>query len=175
MWSKYDYILPDIFDPENNFFTIAVMGNNSYWVHLSTIIASKYELTFDASLLGQLEEDTQYTIEIKLEDTTNAFTIYYINVNVLRYSTPYFEFIPDLDVKNIVYKSIAIPIGIMFNAINNELKIQAEEWNTHSLLSWINSTLDSNKTIINANVGSLENGDYWIILTAQFIWKDVVK
>ena len=32
MWSKYIYKLPNVFDPENDLFSINIIGNNSYWV-----------------------------------------------------------------------------------------------------------------------------------------------
>ena len=175
MWSKYIYKLPNVSDPENDQFSINVIGNNSYWVTFATPNSSKYDISIDTSLLGLLEEDTKYTIEIKLEDTTGAFIIYYWNITVLHYSIPQFDLIPNVDIMNLKNENIYYRINTYFNIFQSDYKIHAEECNTENIIPWITNNPTSNNTSMIANALKSNVGDYWVKFVVQFTWKDIIK
>ena len=172
MWSKYIYKLPNVSDPENDPFSINVIGNNSYWVTFAAPNSSKYDISIDTSLLGLLEEDTKYTIEIKLEDTTGSYIIYYWNITVLHYSIPYFNLIPNVDITNFKNENIYYRINTYFNIFESDYKIHAEEWDTKIIIPWITNNPTSNNTSMITNVSKTNIGDYWVKLVVQFTWKD---
>ena len=175
MWSKYIYRLPNVYDPENDPFSINVIGDNLYWVTFATPNSSKYDISIDTSLLGLLEEDTIYTIEIKLEDATGAFIIYYWNITVLHYSIPYFDLIPNVDIRNFKNENIYYRISTYFDIFQNDYKIYAEECYTKNIIPWITNNPTSNNTSMIINVSKTNIGDYWVKLVVQFTWKDIIK
>ena len=162
-------------DPENDPFSINVIGNNSYWVTFAAPNLSKYDISVDTSLLGLLEEDTKYTIEIKLEDTTEAYIIYYWNITVLHYSIPYFDFIPNVDIRNFKNENIYYRINTYFNIFENDYKIHAEECYTKNIIPWINNNLTSNNTSMITNVSKTNIGDYWVKIVVEFTWKNIIR
>ena len=174
MWSKYIYKLPNVSDPENDPFSISVIGNNSYWVTFATPNSSKYDISIDTSLLGLLEEDTIYTIEIKLEDTTGAFIIYNWNITVLHYSIPHFDLIHNVDLMNLKNENIYYKINTNFNIFQNDYKIHAEECYTGNIIPWINN-LASNNTSMKTNVSKTNIGDYWVKIVVEFTWKNIIR
>ena len=175
MWSKYIYKLPDVSDPENDPFFINVIGDNSYWVTFASPNSSKYDISIDTSLLGLLEEDTKYTIEIKLEDTTGAFIIYYWNITVLHYSIPYFDLIPNVDILNLKNENIYYRINTYFDIFQSDYKIHAEDCYAKNIIPWITNNPTSNSTSMIANLAKTNIGDYWVKLVAQFTWKDIIR
>ena len=175
MWSKYIYKLPDVSDPENDLFSINVIGNNSYWATFATPNSSKYDISIDTSLLGLLEEDTKYTIEIKLEDTTGAFIIYYWNITAIYYSIPYFDLIPNVDIRNFKNEIIYYRIKTYFNIFESDYKIHAEECDAKNIIPWITNDPTSNNTSMITNVSKDIVGDYWVKLVVQFTWKNIIR
>ena len=174
MWSKYIYKLPDVYDPENNNFFINVIGNNSYWVTIATPNSSKYNISIDTSLLGLLDEDTKYTIEIKLEDTTGAYVIYYWNITV-HYSIPYFELIPNVEIMNLNNEHIYYRINTYFNLFQDDYKIHAEECYTENIIPWITNNPTSNNTSMITNISKINIGYYWAKLVVKFTWKNIMR
>ena len=175
MWSKYIYNLPNVSDPQNNTFFISVIGNNSYWVTFATPNSSKYDISIDTSLLGLLEEDTIYTIEIKLEDTTGAFIIYYWNITVLHDSIPHFDLIQNVDIANFKNENIYYKINTNFNIFQNDYKILTEECYTGNIIPWITNDPTSNNTSMITNLTKENVGDYWVKLVVQFTWKNIIR
>ena len=175
MWSKYIYKLPNVSDPENDPFSINVIGNNSYWATFATPNSSKYDISIDTSLLGLLEEDTKNTIEIKLEDTTGAYIVYYWNITVLHYSIPYFDLIPNVSIMNFKNENINYRINTYFDIFQNDYKIYAEECYTKNIIPWITNNPNSNNTSMIINVSKTNIGDYWVKLVVQFTWKNIIR
>ena len=152
IWSVYYYDLPDAFDPENNTFTISTIGENSFWTETAEN-STHYLLKLDASQLGPLTLDTHYVIKIKIIDSTGAFTIYDLNVTVLKFIDPYFNNINNIALSNFKAREIDLSIISEFEISISDFKIEAYEWSTKNNLQWIQNKKTNGKIsmIINPN------------------------
>ena len=173
-WAKIEYVLPDAFDPNNDSFTVSVIGENSYWsfiIHDGTI----YKLLVDASLLGPILDKTVFNIEIKLEDSTNSFKVYNMNITVIKFLTPYFYQIQDIFVffPNIEQINYEIISNINLNILG--LQVQASDWYSSLKFEWINQDIDSENNSILVKPSKANNGIYWVNLVAKFIWKSLIR
>ena len=173
-WAKIEYVLPDAFDPNNDSFTISVIGENSYWsfiIHDNTV----HKLVVDASLLGPILDKTVFNIKIKLEDSTNSFKVYNMNVTVIEFSTPYFYQIQNIFVffPNIEQINYEIISNINLNILG--LQVQANNWYNNLKIEWINQYIDSENNSILVKPSKANNGIYWVNLVAKFIWKSLIR
>ena len=174
MWSVYYYDLPDASDPENNTFTISTIGENSFWTETAEN-STHYLLKLDASQLGPLRLDTHYVIKIKIIDSTGAFTIYNLNVTVLKFIDPYFDNINNIPLSNNQAREIDLSIISEFEISIIDLKIQAYEWSTKNNLQWIQNKKTNDKISIIINPIQVHNKIYWVILDTQFKCNNPIK
>ena len=174
-WSKFIYKLPNAYDPEDNAFSVSLIGDSFDWIQLSFSNNSIYEIEIDASLLGVLEKDTEYPIGLEIKDITGAFNTYYLYVIVFKFSTPYFDYIPNLNISNSKNENINYKINSNFDLKFNSLEIQAEEWNSDNAISWISNYLNLNKTTMIVNLKNIETGTYCVKVVARFTWNNLFR
>ena len=174
MWSKYDYILPSVSDPENNQFSLSILDKSLDWIQVLTMNNERH-LIFDSRLLGQLTYSAVINVEIKIEDTTGAFMIYGLNVTILQYIEPYFKTIDNIIIFDTNNKPTYFFIDSHFNLALLNLKIKSVEWNTNDELHWITAIVNESNGYLNFKLDNVSGGLYWARLVANFEWKDSVR
>ena len=174
MWSVYLYDLPDASDPNNDTFTISVIGNNYFWTEI-TQNGTHGLLKLDASQLGPLTEDTGYVIEIKIKNSKGSFTTYGLNVLVLKYIKPYFSQINSIVLPNLQNKVLNFAIISEFELPDLHLQVQANEWTTNKTLQWISNTVLNYDISVTINPIQASSKAYWVILYGEFTCKNSIR
>ena len=174
MWTSLNFSLPDISDPDNDLFSVFILGNDSNWIQV-TSSNSKYFLIFDSSLLGQLTQNTTYNVEIKLEDSTKAFMIYSFNVTVIQYASPYFSSINDLVVSDLTNEYYDFEINSMFSLPYLGLVIKTVEWISDNIMPWVIEEIKDNSNSFLIRFSHEDSGIYWAKFFASFVCKDFIR
>ena len=174
MWSSLNSSLPDISDPDNDLFSVSILGNNSNWIQVLSN-NSKYFLIFDSSLLGQLAQNTTYNVEIKLEDSTKAFMVYSFNVTVIQYASPYFSSITDLVISDLTNEYYDFKINSVFILYNLGLMIKTIEWNSDNIIPWVTEEIKNNSNSFRIRFSHEDSGIYWAKFFASFVCKDFIR
>ena len=112
--------------------------------------------------------DTNYVIKIKIIDSTGSFTIYDLNVTVLKFIYPYFNNINSITLSNLKAWEIDLSIISEFDISNFDLQIQAYEWSTKNNLQWIQNKKTNSSISMIINPNQAHNKINWLILDAQF-------
>ena len=171
MCSNNDYKLPSVIDYKNLTFTISLIDESLKWIKILHLNGTLF-LSINATFIGILSTDTQYSVGIKLENSLGSFSIYYINITVHTQDTPYFETIPNQSISSSKRYNLDAKIISNFNILNLELNVEAIYWNSAKNVWWINQSSNSTSVIVNPN-SSIE-GNFWVKLVAQFNWKTSV-
>ena len=171
MCSNNDYELPSVIDSKNLTSTISLINESLKWIKILHLNGTSF-LSINATFIGILSTDTQYTVGIKLENSLGSFSIYYINITVRAQDTPYFETIPNQSISSSKRNGLNTKIISNFNILNLELNIKAIYWNSANNVWWINQSSNSTSVIVNPN--SSVEGNFWVKLVAQFSWKTSV-
>ena len=169
--SNNDYELPSVIDYKNLTSTINLINESLKWIKILHLNGTSF-LSINATFIGILSTDTQYSVGIKLENSLGSFSIYYINITVHAQDTPYFETIPNQSISSSKRYDLDAKIISNFNLQNLELNIKAFHWNQQNNVWWINQSSNNTSVIVNPN-SSIE-GIFWVKLVAQYSWKTSV-
>ena len=133
-WSNYDYLLPNITEPDGQNFTVQLSNSTPSWIELinnSTINISP--------IMQQTSKSETVSVEIVLTDETNAFSKYILNVTLLPYLSPQYEII-----KNIY---INIFDGAVLYVISPS-PVNVVDWSSDSILSWLYFNISSSMLML---------------------------
>ena len=134
-WSNYLIILPKVEDPSGLKSTVSIIPSSPDWVQLSdnTLSLNTANLDFNIS------ETTIVTL--KITNSQNAWREYNQTIITEQYFHPTF-----VDMQNI---SVSAGILLEFNIkVTSKYKVDAVDWDSNILISWISVTNDYSKMYI---------------------------
>ena len=166
MCSEYTYTLPDISDPENDTFIVSVDDHNSYWMLIESNNL-KQKLVINSNKLNKLDKNTDYSIKIKIEDSTGAFTNYYLNLTVLKRETPYLDNIQDIVYPKV--KDLEVKIHSEIELSKVILKMGAFDWE-YKPISWVETYLRDNMALIKLKPSNLVYGEFCSVIVVETNW-----
>ena len=166
MCSEYTYTLPDVSDPENDTFIVSVDDPNSYWMLIESNNL-KQKLVINSNKLNELDKNTDYTIKIKIEDSTGAFTDYYLNLTVLKRGTPYLDNIQDIVYPKV--KELEVKIHSEIELSKVIIKIGAFDWENKPI-SWVEIYLRDNIALIKLKPSKLIHGEFCSVIVVETNW-----